>query len=142
MLSPVFFACFAAVAVLVAGCGGAAKTKMDTAEFSKAFASAEAAVKGPADEAVKLLQAGKLFEGATAMVEVAKAGGDKLSEPQKNALINLGATVQLVMSEDGDKADLKVYQAVEDLMAILTERESTKVGTSPERVLPKEGGAQ
>lgn len=115
---------------------------MDTAEFSKAFASAEVAVKGPADQAAKLLVAGKLLEGSTALVEVAKAGGDKLSEVQKNALINLGATVQLVMSEDGDKADLKVYQAVEDLMAILTDRESTKLGTSPDRVLPKEGGGQ
>jgi hypothetical protein len=127
----------AAVSVLLAGCGGGtAKTKMDTKEFTEAFASADASLQGPATEAAKALNSGKLFEGATALVGLAKSGSGKLSETQKNALINLGATVQMVMAEDGDKADLKVHQAIEDLMAALEERDSSTVGITPDRVAP------
>lgn len=130
------------ISFVLAGCGGGAKTKMDTAEFSQAFSAADAAVKTPADAAVKALQAGNMLEGANSLIAVVKAGGEKLSEPQKNALINLGATVQMMMAEDGDKADMKVYQAVEDLMALINERESTPVGSSPDRVAPTRPAGQ
>ncbi len=130
------------LALLLAGCGGTAKSKLDTTEFSSAFATADPAIKGPAEESVKALKAGKLFEGATALVATAKAGADKISPEQKNALINLGSSIQMVMSEDGNKADLKVYQAVEDLMSLLTDRESSKVGTTPDRVRPPQAPGQ
>lgn len=124
----------AAGLLLAGGCGGgSSKTKMDTADFSKAFATADAALKTSADEAAKALNSGKLFEGTTELVNLAKANVEKLSDDQKNALINLSATIQMVMSEDGDKADLKVYQAVEDLIAALDSRESTRVGLTPDR---------
>lgn len=123
------------VAALLAGCGpgGTAKTKMDTQELVTAFASAEESLKGPATEAAQALAAGKTFEGATTLVTLAKAGAGKFSDTQKNALVNLGATIQMVMAEDGDKADLKVYQAVEDLMAALEERDAGKVGAQTEK---------
>jgi len=108
---------------------------MDTAEFDRAFASADAALKGQAQEASKALNASKLFEGATALANLAKSV-EKLNDDQKAAMVNLGATIQLLMSEDGDKADLKVYQAVEDMVNALESREATKVGTTPDRVAP------
>lgn len=128
----------AALALTLAGCGGGGpgKTKMDTKEFTAAFAGADAALSGPANEAVAALNSGKMFEGATALVNLAKAGTGKFSDTQKNALINLGATIQMVMAEDGDKADLKVYQAVEDLMAALEERGASTVGVTPDRPAP------
>lgn len=115
------------------GCG-AAKTKMDTVDFEKAFASADAAVKGQADEAVKALQAGKLFEGATALANMAKSA-DKLNQGQKDAMVNLGATIQLIISEG--ESDLRVYQAVDDMLNTLEGRDLSKVGTTPDRVAPK-----
>jgi hypothetical protein len=132
-LAPVFIA-LTAIGFLLTGCGRGA-TKMDTSEFEAAFATADPSVKGLANDAVKALKADKYFEGATALANIAKSA-DKLDEAQKNAMINLGATIQLIMSEDGDKADLKVYQAVEDMIAALDGRESAKVGTTPDRVLP------
>lgn len=130
-----------AVSLMVSGCGGGGGTKMETAEFQTAFASADATLKGQAEEAAKALNAGKLFEGATALANLAKSA-EKLSDDQKTAMVNLGATIQLLMSEDGDKADLKVYQAVEDMVNALEDREPTQVGTTPDRVAPPKAPAE
>lgn len=119
--------------LLLTGCGGS-KTKMDTADFEKSFADAEAAVKGQADEAVKALKAGKMFEGATALANLAKSA-EKLNQGQKDAMVNLGATIQLIISEG--ESDLRVYQAVDDMINTLDGRDLSKVGTTPDRVAPK-----
>lgn len=121
--------------LVAAGCGGGGKPKMDTADVEKAFASADASLKGPAEEAVKMLKAGKLLDGSTALANLAKSA-EKLSEEQKNAMVNLGATIQLIMSADGDQADLKVYQAVDDMLSALEGRESTPVGVTPDQTAP------
>lgn len=120
--------------MLAAGCGSSA-TKMDTKDLEAAFASADAGLKASVDEAAKALNAGKLFEGATSLVNVAKAS-DKLTDEQKNAMINIGATIQLQMSEDDSKGDLKVWQAVEDMMAALEGMAPAQVGVNPDRVRP------
>lgn len=137
-ISSVFIAL--AIGLFLTGCGRSA-TKMDTSEFEAAFATADPSIKGAADEAVRALKGGKYFEGATALANIAKSA-TKLDETQKNAMINLGATIQLIMSEDADKADLNVYQAVEDMMAALDGRESTTVGTTPDRVRPPTTGEE
>lgn len=121
------------VLLFLTGCG-AAKTKMDTADFDKAFASADATVKSQADEAVKALKAGKMFEGATALANLAKSA-EKLDQTQKDAMVNLGATIQLIISEG--ESDLRVYQAVDDMINTLDGRDLSKVGTTPDRVVPK-----
>jgi hypothetical protein len=43
-----------------------------------------------------------------------------------------------VMSEDGDKADLKVYQAVDDMVNTLNDQPLKPVGTDPDRSRPIE----
>jgi uncharacterized protein YgfB (UPF0149 family) len=121
------------VLLFLTGCG-AAKTKMDTADFEKSFSGADAAVKGQADEAVKALKAGKMFEGATALANLAKSA-EKLDQGQKDAMVNLGATIQLIISEG--ESDLRVYQAVDDMINTLDGRDLSKVGTTPDRVAPK-----
>ncbi|MBL9137786.1 MAG: hypothetical protein JNK85_18090 [Verrucomicrobiales bacterium] len=133
--SLVSLVCAALGVVLLAltGCGGA-KTKMDTVDFEKAFAGADAAVKGQADEAVKALKAGKMFEGATALANLAKSA-EKLEQSQKDAMVNLGATIQLIISEG--ESDIRVYQAVDDMINTLDGRDLSKVGTTPDRVVPK-----
>lgn len=114
---------------------------METAEFRQAFAAADATTKRTADEAANALEAGKYLEGSTALANLAKAS-EEMSDAQKNAMIDLGVTIQLVMSEDGDKADLKVYQAVEDMMAALDGRESARVGVNPDVVRPQVPAAE
>ncbi len=124
-------------ALTLAGCGGGSGSGADTKEVEAAFASADPALKGPADEAVKAIKAGQYLEGANALLAVAKASADKeLSEPQENAIVNLGAAIQMVLAAQGDKADLKVYQAIEDMMAALSGREASKVGTNPDAARP------
>ncbi len=126
----------ASLMLLLTGCGGGgSSTKMDTADLEKSFASADATLKGPADEAVKALKGGKYFDGATALANLAKSV-DKLNDEQKNAMINVGATIQLIMSEDGDRADLKVYQAVDDMINLLNGEALKQVGTDPDRSKP------
>lgn len=129
LLAPGLFAALTALGLLLSGCGGGGG-KLDTAEVTEAFATADAALKAPAGEAVKLLQAGKLLEGATTLVKVAKDGGEKLTEPQKNALINLSASIQMAAAGAQD-SDAKLEQTIEDLMAALEGRESGKVGVVP-----------
>ncbi len=121
---------FATVGLLVTGCGGG-KSRLDTAEFDRAFATADPSLKGPADEASKALKEGKFFEGTTALANLAKSS-EKLSEPQKNAMINLAGNIEKIMAGDGDKADIKVFQAVNDMMAALEGRESAKAGVNPD----------
>lgn len=123
-----------AAALLLAGCGSAAKVETD--EFERAFASADPALKGPADEAAKAIKTGLYFEGATALANLAKSG-ESMTDEQKNALINVGASIQKVMALEGDKADLKVHQAVDDMMAALEGRESAKVGVNPDYAPPR-----
>jgi hypothetical protein len=66
------------------------------------FSGADAAVKGQADEAVKALKAGKMFEGATALANLAKSA-EKLDQGQKDAMVNLGATIQLIISRGANR---------------------------------------
>lgn len=138
LLVPSLSALLAALGLLLAGCGGGGGAKLETAELTEAFASGDAALKTSADEAVKLLTSGKYLEGTTSLVKLAQTGGDKLTEPQKNALINACASIQLVISEDASKNDERIHQAVENLMAAVEGRDASKVGVTPD--LP--GGAK
>jgi hypothetical protein len=142
LLAPCVASVLAALGLLLSGCGGSSASKIDTAELTQAFASADASLKKPAEDAGKLLLAGKLLEGTTGLVKLAKDGGEKLTEPQKNALINLCASVQMVMSEDAAKVDEKVHQAVEDLMAALEGRDSGKIGINPDMPAAKKPAGQ
>jgi hypothetical protein len=116
-LSLLFLGCLAVSGLLLSGCGG--KTKMDTASY----------------EAAKALKAGKYLDGATALANLAKSA-EKMTDEQKQSMTELGITLQVIMSEDGDKMDLKLWQAVEDMLAALEGRESAQVGTDPDRVRP------
>lgn len=127
-------ALLAVISLTLTGCGSG-KTKMDTAELESAFSGADAELKSLVTEATKALHAGKLFEGATALANLAKSP-DKLNDAQKNAMINVGATIQLQMSEDEAKSDLKVYQAVENMMAALEGQEAPTVGINPDQMRP------
>ena len=142
LLAPCVATVLAALGLLLSGCGGSSSSKIDTAELAQAFSGADAALKTSTDEAAKLLNGGKLLEGTTTLVKVAKEGGEKLTEPQKNALINLCASVQMVMSESSKPADEKVHQAVEDLMAALEGRDSGKVGINPDMPAGKKPAGQ
>ena len=127
------------LALLVAGCDKSNLEKADPTELVAAFDAADPALKTPATAAAKAAKAGNLLECASSLAAVAKAGVEKeISEPQRNALINLGTSIQKVMSEQGDKADLKVYQAIEDMMAALTGRDASKVGVNPDAVRPRQ----
>ncbi len=117
---------------LTAGCGGAAKTKLDTTEFVAAFASADAALKSQVDAAAKTLNSGKLLEGTSALVQFTKASQENLSEEQKTALLNLVAQLQTIITEDASKGDPAMFQATQDLVAAVEGRESTKVGVTPD----------
>lgn len=123
-------------AVFIAGCGGEPKTKLDTTELVTAFASADPAIKSPVDAAAKALVGGKLLEGMSSLATVAKANHEALTEPQKDALVNLVTTVQTIMAEDGNKVDLKVYQAADNIIAGMEGREAPKVGINPDAVRP------
>jgi outer membrane murein-binding lipoprotein Lpp len=118
--------------LLIAGCGGAAKTKLDTTELVAAFASADAALKSQVDAAAKTLNSGKLLEGTSALVPFTKASQENLSEEQKTALLNLVAQVQTIITEDASKGDPAIFQATQDLVAAVEGRESTKVGVTPD----------
>lgn len=120
------------LSLFAAGCGGAAKTKIDTAEVVSAFAAAEAPVKAEVDAAAKLLMSGKLKDGTLAFAALTKTHAESLSEPQKDALLSLVTMVQTVMAEDADKLDMDVFQATDDIMAALEGRESMKVGVTPD----------
>ena len=120
------------VTLLIAGCGGGAKTKLDTTELVAAFASADAALKSQVDAAAKTLNSGKLLEGTSALVPFTKASQENLSEEQKTALLNLVAQVQTIITEDASKGDPAIFQATQDLVAAVEGRESTKVGVTPD----------
>ena len=126
----------ATLSLLLAGCGGKSSTRMDTAALEQAFSSADAALKGPVDTAVKHLNSGRLLEGTTALAELGKSV-EQLNDAQKDALLGVATTIQTIMSEDGDKADLKVYQAVENLVASIAGRQPSQVGVNPDAVRPK-----
>ncbi|MBX3746566.1 MAG: hypothetical protein KF833_14755 [Verrucomicrobiae bacterium] len=134
-IAPILWGGFVALGLFITGCGKGGG--IDTADLDAAFVRAEPEVKATATTAVQALKAGKFLDGATALANLARSA-ESLSEDQKNAMINVGAMIQVVMAEDGDKADLAVYQAVEDMMAALDGREASTVGTDPDRVRPPE----
>jgi hypothetical protein len=123
-------ACLAALTFLLTGCGSGSK-RMNTADFKAAFAGASGDVKSAADEVVQALEAGKYFEGATALANLAKST-ESLSDDQKNAMINLGADIQVIVAENPESADPQVYQAIEDMMAALEGRQAAPVGVNPD----------
>ncbi|MBL9128324.1 MAG: hypothetical protein JNL97_11780 [Verrucomicrobiales bacterium] len=116
----------------VVGCGGPAKTKMDTSELVTAFGSADAAIKTQVESAAKALNAGNLRDGTAALATMAKASHESLTEAQKTALMNVVTTIQTIMAEDSNKMDMKVYQSADDILAGMEGRESTKVGITPD----------
>lgn len=128
--------------VFASGCGGPAKTRMDTSELVTAFASAEAPLKAEVDTAAKALASGKLLEGTTALAKLTRASHESLTEPQKTALVNLVTLVQTIMAEDGGKGDMNIYQAADDIIAGLEGKESTKVGITPDSVRPRQAPAE
>lgn len=132
---------FATVLVLISslcfiGCGGGAKTKLDTSELVTAFATGDAALKTQVDAAAKALNSGKLLDGTSSLAALAKASHETLSEPQKTALINLVSQVQTIITEDDKNMDMKVYQATANLMAALEGREAAPVGINPDLAPP------
>lgn len=127
---------------LVSGCGGPAKTKLDTSELLNAFASSDAAVKSQVEAAAKTLNSGSFLDGTSALAKVAKASYETLTEPQKTSLLNLVTQIQTIMAEDGNKADMKIYQAADDLIAGIEGRESTKVGITPDMLRPAKPAAE
>ncbi len=135
-LLPLAVTFLAAICLLFTGCGGEAGPKLDTAEVESAFANAEAPIKGQVDAAAKLLNSGKLVDGTSALARMARESHEQLSEEQKTALVNLVTTIQLIMSADGNKGDLKLYQAADDLMAGMDGREAPRVGINPDAVRP------
>lgn len=135
-IASVLFAVLTALGCALTGCGGGA-SGIDTADLEAAFRSGEPELQASATAAVQALKAGKHLDGATALANLARSA-ESLTEDQKNAMINVGAMIQVAMAEDGDKADLAVYQAVEDMMAALDGREASTVGTDPDRVRPPE----
>ncbi len=108
---------------------------MDTAAFRQAFASADPALKSAADEVVKAVEANKLYEGAAGLANMAKSAA-RLTDEQKDAMYALGSGIQMVVSEDAARADLKVFQAIEDMVAALQGRTAVQVGTTPDREAP------
>ncbi|MGE3310678.1 MAG: hypothetical protein AB7O66_11970 [Limisphaerales bacterium] len=124
-------ACF-----ITAGCGGAAKTKMDTSELLAAFADADASLKSQVDAAAKSLNAGKLMEGTSALAKAAKEAHESLSETQKTALLGIVTQVQTIMAEDASRMDLNIHQAAQDLIAGMEGKEANRVGTTPDMVRP------
>jgi len=127
---------------LTAGCGGPAKTKLDTSELVAAFSGADAALKSQVDAAAKTLDSGKLLNGTSALAQAAKASHETLSEAQKTALLNVVTQVQTIITEDASKGDPAVFQATQDLVAALEGRESTKVGVTPDMLPPTRPAAE
>jgi hypothetical protein len=128
--------CLSLFSLLLGGCGGG-KTKMDTTAFEQAFASAAPSIKGPADEAARALKSEKYVDGATALANLAKSA-ESMTEEQKQAMNEVGITIQVILSEGGDEISdpMKVWQALEDMFAALEGRESATVGSDPDRVRP------
>ena len=123
-LSGMFLACL----VIFCGCGGK-KARMDTTTFDKAFESAPADVKALATKASKAFKEGKLEAGATALAEISQKSG--LNDAQKDGMRDVIIVVQKIMSEDADKSDMKVYQALEIATATLEGRPATRAGFKP-----------
>lgn len=131
-LFPTVALVLAAFGLLLSGCGGSSAAKIDTAELSQAFAGADATIKTSTDQAAKMLVDGQLAEGSTALMKVVKESGSKLTDPQRNALVNLCASIQMVMADHPEKMDEKVQQTVEDLIAALEDQEAGKAGVTPD----------
>lgn len=123
-LSGTFLACL----IIFCSCGSK-KARMDTATFDKAFESAPADVKALAAKASKAFKEGKLEAGATTLAEISQKSG--LTDAQKDGMRDVIIVVQKIMSEDADKSDMKVYQALEIATATLEGRPATRAGFKP-----------
>jgi len=115
---------------------------MDTTGLVAAFASAEASLKSAVEAAAKQLDSGKLKDGTTTLAELVKKSHESLTEPQKNALVDVVTKIQLIMSEDGDKVDMDTYQAADDIIAGMEGKEAPKVGINPDAVRPPQPAAE
>lgn len=124
--------CFLALGL--AGCGSGS-TPMDTSGFESAFASATGNIKAGATEAVTALKAGKLLEGSTALENVAKSNAE-LTDDQRNAMIDLGATIQRILTEQPEGADIAVFQAIENMLGHLLDTVPSTVGITPDNAQP------
>lgn len=116
------------------GCGSG-KTPMDTSGIESAFASASGDIKAGVNQAVTALKAGKLLEGSTALENVAKSN-DELTDDQRNAMIDLGATIQRILTEQPEGADIAVFQAIENMLGYLLDTPPSTVGVTPDNAQP------
>jgi len=108
---------------------GAKKTKMDTTTFDKAFQTAPAEIQTLAAKASKAFKDGKFEVGANALVDITRKSG--LTDPQKDGIRDVIIIVQTIMSQDSDKSDIKVHQALEIASATLEGRPPMRVGVNP-----------
>jgi hypothetical protein len=124
--------CLLALGLVACGSG---TTPMDTSSFESAFASASGDIKSGANQAVTALKAGKLLEGSTALENVAKSNAE-LTDDQRNAMIDLGATIQRILTEQPEGADIAVFQAIENMLGYLLDTPPSTVGITPDNATP------
>lgn len=99
-------------------CRPSAPASVDSPDLSAAFASATEEVRTTVAEASRALGEGQLFEGATHLAE-AITQAESLTEAQKAALRNTADRIKLSLAKEGPRADLKVFETVQRLLAAL-----------------------
>jgi len=125
-LPQLFTVAFLLVPLLLDGCGGGTKVSKDTTAFDKAFKSAPADVQAAAAKASTAFKAAKLLEAGDALTETAKKG--RLTQEQKDGIIDMIVKIQTMMSLDPDESDMKVFQPTENATAALEGRPAVAVG--------------
>ena len=124
ILTGIFIAC----PLIFCGCSSK-KAKMNTTTFDNAFQTAPAELKALVAKASKALNDGKLEEGSNTLAEISRKDG--LTDAQKDGIRDVVIVIQTVMSEDPDKANIKVHQALEVVMAVLEGRPPKQIGVNP-----------